>query len=251
MIETMINKVALITGGTSGLGLQLVNDLINKGYKVYSISRNQETINSLSKIYPEVEFICGDITSEKDVDIAVQLILKNENRLDILVNNAGIIYYGGVEQLSYDEWKKSFDVNVNGIFLLTKKFLSLLKQPGNSCIINISSISSQITGKSLAYSASKATVGMMTKSLAKELAKYGIRVNGVIPGIINTGFQVHNQLMSEEQYSDFLEIVEKTYPIGIGTAKDVTNLVLFLISDEAKWITGSNYIIDGGRSVNI
>lgn len=246
-----MKKVALVTGGSSGLGLQLVDDLVSKEYKVYSISRNKTIIEELKSKYPMVEFMCGDITSEKDIDAVVQLILKNENQLDVLVNNAGIIYPGGIERLSYDEWKASFDVNVNGIFLLIKKLLSLLKLSSDACIINISSISSKMTGGSIAYSTSKAAVDMMTKSLAKELAQYNIRVNSVNPGIMNTGFQVHNQLMNEDQYPDFLESIENTYPIGIGTAKDVSKLVLFLISNEAKWITGSNYIIDGGRSVNI
>ena len=246
-----MNKVALVTGGTSGLGLQLISKLTERGYKVYSLSRNRNMIDSLRIKYPTVEFMCGDITSEQDISITVQTITSNEGRLDVLVNNAGIIYPGGIEQLNYDEWRKMFEVNVNGVFLLTQKFLSLLKKTSDSCIINISSISSKMTGSSMAYSASKAAIDMMTKSLAKELAQYGIRVNSVNPGIMDTGFQVHNHLMNDEQYPGFLENVEKTYPLGIGTANDVSNLILFLVSDEAKWITGSNYIIDGGRSVNI
>lgn len=246
-----MNKIALVTGGTSGLGLQLVSDLTDRGYKVYSLSFNQKIINSLKSNYPAVEFMCGDITKEQDVDVAVQTITNDEGRLDVLINNAGIIYPGGIEQLSYDEWKKMFDVNVNGVFLVTQKFLSLLKKTGDSCVINVSSISSKMTGGSIGYSASKAAVDMMTKSLAKELAQYGVRVNSVNPGIMDTGFQVHNQLMNEEQYSEFLDGIGKTYPLGIGKAADVSDLILFLISDKAKWITGSNYIIDGGRSVNI
>ena len=227
-----MNKVVLVTGGASGLGLQLVSDLMDRGYKVYSLSRNQKTIDSLKSGYPEVEFMCGDITNEQDVDAAVQLIANNEGNLNVLINNAGIIYPGGIEQLGCDEWKKMFDVNVNGVFLVTQKFLSLLKKTDNSCIINVSSISSKMTGGSMAYSASKAAVDMMTKSLAKELAQYGIRVNSVNPGIMDTGFQVHNQMMNEEQYSEFLDSVGRTYPIGIGRANDVSNLILFLISDK-------------------
>ena len=103
----------------------------------------------------------------------------------------------------------------------------------------------------MAYSACKASVDMMTKSLAKELAKYSIRVNSVNPGIINTGFQVHNNLICEKDYPKFLTDISETYPLGVGQVSDVSNLICFLISDKAKWITGSNYIIDGGRSVNI
>lgn len=246
-----MKKVALVTGGSSGLGLQLVTDLTEKGYKVYSISRNQSVINELNQKYLIAEYMCGDITNENDINSAVQLISNNEGHIDVIVNNAGIIYPGGIEQLDYNEWKTMFDVNVNGVFLITKLFLPLLKKAENASVVNISSISSQMTGGSMAYSASKAALDMITKSLAKELAQYSIRVNSVNPGIMNTGFQVHNHLLKEDQYPEFLENIEKTYPMGIGTARDVTNLVLFLISEEAKWITGSNYIIDGGRSVNI
>jgi NAD(P)-dependent dehydrogenase (short-subunit alcohol dehydrogenase family) len=92
---------------------------------------------------------------------------------------------------------------------------------------------------------------MMTKSLAKELGPYRIRVNSVNPGIISTGFQVNNQLVKKEDYNLFLQNASIAYPLGIGTAKNVSDLVCFLISDKAEWISGSNYIIDGGRSANI
>ncbi len=103
----------------------------------------------------------------------------------------------------------------------------------------------------MAYSASKAAMDMMTKSLAKDLASYYIRVNSVNPGVINTKFQVTNHLMEANDYESFLQNCAKSYPLGTGTAKDVANLVEFLISDKARWITGVNYIIDGGRSVNL
>ena len=169
----------------------------------------------------------------------------------MLVNNAGIIFPGGVEDLTIDNWQKMFDVNVNSIFYCVKVLLPLLKQGENSSIINVSSISSKMTGSSIAYSACKASVDMMTKSLAKELAKYSIRINSVNPGIVSTGFQVHNAILNAEKYPEFLDKISETYPLGVGTAQDVSNLINFLVSEKAKWITGSNYIIDGGRSVNI
>ena len=91
---------------------------------------------------------------------------------------------------------------------------------------------------------------MMTQSLALELEKYKVRVNSVNPGMLNTGFQVSNNLIEGSAYKSFLEKIELSYPLGIGTAKDVSNMVVFITSDKAKWITGSNYIVDGGRSVN-
>lgn len=239
-------KVSLVTGGTSGLGLQLVRDLVMADYKVYSLSRNESTTE-----LPEVSYLYGDVSDIKTFENTYEIINTNEGKLDILVNNAGIIYPGGVEKLELDEWDKMFAINVNGIFYAVKTLLPLLKNSENASIINVSSISSQMTGSSIAYSACKSAVDMITKSMAKELASYKIRVNSVNPGIINTGFQVHNGLMTENEYQEFLREISKTYPLGIGEATDVSNLICFLISEDAKWITGSNYIIDGGRSINI
>ncbi len=246
-----MKKISLVTGGTSGLGLQLVRDLVSADYKVYSLSRNEHAINMLKKELPEVVFLYGDVSDMNKLKNTYETIKQNEGKLDTLINNAGIIYSGGVEKLEAYEWNKMFDVNVNAIFYAVKTFLPLLKKSENANVINVSSISSQMTGSSIAYSACKAAVDMMTKSMAKELVSYKIRVNSVNPGIINTGFQVHNELMTEKEYQEFLKEISKTYPLGIGEAKDISNLICFLISEDAKWITGSNYIIDGGRSINI
>lgn len=138
---------------------------------------------------------------------------------------------------------------MNGIFLTIKTFLPLLKKANDASIINISSISSKIPGSSIAYSCSKATVDMLTKSLAKELSKYNIRINSVNPGIVDTGFQVNNKLLNTKEYLDFLDKMKTKYPLGIGETTDISNLVMFLVSKKAKWITGCNYIIDGGFSI--
>ena len=244
-----MKRVALVTGGTNGLGLQVAKDLVCANYKVYSLSRKEDVINQLKEELPDVVYLCGDVSDVGAFKNAFEVIEQNEGKLDVLINNAGIIYPGGVEKLEEDEWNKMFAVNVNGIFYSVKILLPLLKKSENPNVINVSSISSQMTGSSIAYSACKAAVDMITKSMAKELASYKIRVNSVNPGIISTGFQVHNGLMTENEYPEFLSEISKTYPLGIGEAKDVSNLICFLISEDANWITGSNYIVDGGRSV--
>lgn len=246
-----MGKIAVVTGGSRGLGMQVVHDLTEAGYRVYSISKSKERVEEIKSILPQVEFQIGDVSDVSFLTKVSEEITQKHNRLDVLVNNAGVIFSGGIEQLSLKDWEENFHVNVTGVFCCIKAFLPLLKSANGATIINVSSISSEISGSSLAYSSSKAAVDMMTKSLAKDLAKYSIRVNSVNPGIMNTGFQVNNDLMSPEKYEPFLQDLSESYPLGIGTPKDVSSLICFLVSDHAQWITGSNYVIDGGRSVNI
>ena len=117
--------------------------------------------------------------------------------------------------------------------------------------MNISSISSRLSGASVGYSVAKAGVDMLTACLARELSKYNIRVNSVNPGITKSGFQVNNGIMNEAEYNEFLYNIAKDYPLGLGECKDVSELIFYLTTEKAKWITGANLIIDGGRSINI
>lgn len=248
-----MDKVALVTGGTNGVGLQVIRDLIGLGYKVVTISRDGGKIAKVRDEFDEKDcvFFQGDVAKAEDLEKVYDYVQSRFNYLNVIINSAGIISPGGVEELSLQDWQHTFDVNLTAPFHVTKVMLPLLKQGEDASIVNVSSISSRMTGSSIAYSASKAGLDMMTQSLAKELSKYGIRVNTVNPGLLNTGFQITNHVKLEEEYEGFLEEASLTYPLGIGTAVEVSNLIMFLVSDKAKWITGSNYIIDGGRSVNI
>ena len=248
-----MKKVAFITGGTGGLGLTIVQDLLERGYEVVSISRDAARIEGAKKLVASEKavFLKGDIITEEALSDVYHYLLDRYGYVNVLINNAGIMAGGGIEQITKEQWQHMFDVNVHVPFRVTKKLLRLIKHAEYGCVVNISSIASKITGGCMAYSACKAAVDMMTQSLAKELAKYYIRVNSVNPGMINTGFQVKNQLIEHFEYEEFLEETAKEYPMGIGTAADVSKLVCYLISEEARWITGSNYVIDGGRSVNL
>ncbi|MBU9723008.1 SDR family oxidoreductase [Bacillus alkalicola] len=235
------------------MGLQISKDLIQEGYVVVSMSRNKGRGESVAKeLGRNYKFIPGDVTGQGDINKAYEQIKSQFGQLHVLINNAGIITAGGIEELATDDWEKMIDVNLNAPYKLTKKMLPLLKagEGVNRSILNISSISSKISGSSIGYSTCKAGIDMMTRSLAKELAQYGIRVNSVNPGLVDTGFQVTNDVVSEKEYGQFLEQAAKPYPLGVGRVEDVSNLVMFLVSEKARWITGSNYVIDGGRLVN-
>lgn len=251
-----MKKLVIVTGGTSGIGLEVVKKYLFTGdWNVISVSRGTNKIKyaklQLGELANNCVFFNGDVFNEKDLDRLYEYIDKEYGKVDAIVNSAGIIHAGGIESLSEEDWTETLNINLTAPYMICKRFINLLKKVDSSSIVNISSISSKITGSSIAYSTCKAGLDMFTKTLAKELSKYNIRVNSVNPGIVNTGFQVSNELLDIEDYGHFLDEVAKTYPLGIGTATDIANMVYYLISDEAKWITGSIVIVDGGRSINI
>lgn len=248
-----MKKVACVTGGASGLGFVVVEKLLEEGYEVIATSRSERKIKEASEALrsEKVTFIRGDITKPKVLEEVYRFILEKYGYVNVLVNNIGRMSGGGIENISTEQWETMFDVNVHAPFRITKRMLSLLKRAEYGCIVNVSSIASQITGGCMAYSACKAALDMMTKSWAKELAKYYIRVNSVNPGLMNTGFQVNSQIVGLSEYEDFLQQSADAYPMGTGTPADVANLICYLVSQKGRWITGSNYIIDGGRSVNL
>lgn len=240
-----MKRVALVTGGTKGLGLEIVHRLISDNYIVYSIARSFRDERDISDVY----FHMGDVTNIDSLTALSDIININVGRLDLLVNNAGIIASGGIEDIDYDNWNNVMNVNVNGVFNCTKVMLPLLKKSDSSSIVNISSISSKIVSSSMAYSCSKSAVDMITKCLAKDLAKHNIRVNSISPGIMKTGFQINNSIISENEYNDFIDKCSCDYPFGIVKAEEVAELVSYLGSFKASCITGANITIDGGRSL--
>lgn len=240
-----MKRVALVTGGTKGLGLEIVHKLISDNYIVYSIARDFRNERGISDAY----FHMGDITNIDSLAALSDIINTNAGKLDLLVNNAGIIAGGGIEDVDYDNWNNVMNINVNGVFNCTKVMLPLLKKSDSASIVNISSISSKIVSSSMAYSCSKSAVDMMTKCLAKDLAKHNIRVNSISPGIMKTGFQVNNSIISEDKYDDFIDKCSCEYPFGIVKTEEVAELVVYLGSSKASCITGANITIDSGRSL--
>lgn len=198
-----------------------------------------------------VIFLQGDISKEQDCKRIYEEIEKKYNRLDGLVNSAGIIKLGGIEEQTLEEWNNSININLTGIFLLTKTLLPLLKKGTNPSIVNISSMSSERAGGSIAYCASKAGVDMLTKYMGQELGKYNIRVNSVNPAAVYTNIYVASGDYTQEGYDKWSEDKKKLYPLGrIGDAKkDIAPTIEFLLSDKSLWTTGSIYLVDGGKSI--
>lgn len=245
------DKIALVTGGGSGLGAAIARRLDAEGAKVIITDIDLDTAQSQANELTNLSHaIAHDVSSEKNWEEVVTLLTKQYGHLDILVNNAGITTMGSIESLSLADLRHEFDVDVGGVFLGCQKCLPLLKVNGGS-IINMSSAAGikpdpQLVG----YNAVKAAVTLMTKSIALHCAKegYGIRCNSVHPGAIHTPIidkvlsQVDNP---EETLAGFVSV----HPIGhLGHPDDIASIVAYLASNESRFATGAAFSIDGGMT---
>ncbi len=249
-------KVVLVTGGTSGIGLGTIEYLLEQeNYEIISLSRGDKNLflakEKLGNKANKVTFLNGDISKEEDCKKVYNEIDSKYGRLDGLVNSAGIIKLGGIEEQTIEEWNNSININLTGIFLLTKTLLPLLKKGTNTSVVNISSMSSERAGGSIAYCASKAGVDMLTKYMGQELGKYNIRVNSVNPAAVYTNIYVASGDYTQEGYDKWSEDKKELYPLGrIGDAqKDIAPTIEFLLSDKSLWTTGAIYLVDGGKSI--
>ncbi len=244
-------KTALVTGGSRGIGKAIVYAFANAGYNVilnYNSSEQsaKEIVKDLADCTGIVEMFKADVSNRDEVDAMVEYAVKEFGGIDVLVNNAGISQVGLFTDLEFEEWSKVLNVNLTGVFNVTQSALRqgmLSKKDG--VIINISSIWG-ITGGSceVAYSAAKAGVIGLTKSLAKELAPSNITVNAIAPGAIATD-------MIYKEYSEKdIELIEKDIPMGrLGTPIEIANLALYLASDNARYMTGQVLSPNGGSVI--
>lgn len=252
----MHRKNILITGGSSGIGLAIAERLSTENkFNLVSVSRSEEKIKRALRSKPSlqnrVNFITADVSSENDCERVRKYLEEKYGVLHGLINNAGILTKGGIEVISYNQWKKNLDINLNAPYLLAKILLPLLKKANGASIINISSIASLKPGSSIAYSVSKAGLDMLTEFMAGDLGPYGIRVNSINPGLVKTNIHLDNNIVEDKNaYRALIEKAVARYPIGrIGEAEDIANLAFFLLSDESSFITGAIIKADGGANI--
>ena len=246
-------KTALITGGSSGIGEATVRLFVKEGAKVILFARN---IEKSSKIVQELGknalFVRGDITLEEDVKRAIDTAVETWGKLDIIFNNAGIIGpKGTVDTLPVEGFDKATDVLIKGVFLGVKHAARVMKHQGFGTIINCASIAGLLVlDDPLIYSSCKAAVTHLTRMAASELAEYNIRVNCVSPGAIITPMWFDGAIPSEVMRLKLLEYGDSVMPFGgFGTPIDIAYAVLWLASDEARFVSGHNLVVDGGASI--
>jgi NAD(P)-dependent dehydrogenase (short-subunit alcohol dehydrogenase family) len=251
VIMTLKGKIALITGASSGIGRATALRFAKEGATVAAVARRKEKLIELSKESGgcDIHVFAADLSKETETGECTEQILNKFGGIDILVHAAGIIGTGTIENTSLDQWDRMMNINLRSIFHLTQLCLpSLIERKGN--IVSLSSVAGLRSFPGvLSYSVSKAGLDQFTRCVALELAPKGVRVNAVNPGVVVT--ELHRSGgMGEVQYRDFLERSKTTHPIGrVGNPEEVAELILFLSSDRASWITGVTYSIDGGRAL--
>ncbi len=238
------NKTAIITGGATGIGLACARLFTREGARVAIFGRRQDRLDQARKeIGDSVLAVQGDITHEQDIQRLVDTTLKELGKVDILINNAGTFTGGPLHETDAEAWDRVFNINMTGVFQLTRRVLPSMVEQGSGSIIHISSILGMVAmPQTAAYNASKGALNQFSKSIAVEYGAQGIRSNALCPGMIETE-------MTEELRSDTALMEEwiKDYPLGrFGQPEEVAQACLFLASDESAFITGATLPIDGG-----
>lgn len=238
-------KVAVITGGTRGIGFETVKVFKENHAKVILFGSKKESVEKaillLKEEGLEVEGYYPNLSDYEDIEKTMAKIIKKYKKIDILINNAGISANKKIEETTVEDFEKIMKINVNAVFNMTKAVVPYMKKNNGGVILNTSSMVS-IYGQpaGVGYPASKFAVNGITKSLARELAPFNIRVNAVAPGITKTDMVAS---LPKEQ----IEPLIKTIPLGrIGETRDIANAFLFLASDMSSYVTGNILSVDGG-----
>ena len=238
-------KVAIISGGARGQGAEEARLFASEGAKVIiGDILDSEGIQVESEIVErggQAKFVRLDVSIEDDWSKAVQLAISEYGKLDILVNNAGILLMKGVEDTSSEEWDYLHNINSKGVFLGSKAVISAMRKSGGGSIVNISSIAGLIGSRFSAYGASKGLVRTLTKSIAVNHGHENIRCNSVHPGIIET--DMVSEIIGSKEGRDLQ--LNRTPLNVIANSRDMAFGVLYLASDESRYVTGSELVIDG------
>lgn len=245
-------KTALITGGGSGIGKAIATTFANQGAKILIFETDsnaaEQTVVEIQETGNAAEAHLVDVTEFDQINTLVQSIAEKDS-IDVLVNNAGIAHIGTAESTAEVDFDRLYNVNVKGVFNCTKACIPFMKNAGKGAIVNMASIAGSVGIKDrFAYSMTKGAVLAMTYSIAKDFLEYNIRCNSISPARVHTPFV--DGFISKNypgQEKEMFEKLSKTQPIGrMGTPEEIATLALYLCSDEAAFVTGTDYPIDGG-----
>ncbi|KAA9021026.1 SDR family NAD(P)-dependent oxidoreductase [Niallia endozanthoxylica] len=238
-------KVAVITGGTFGIGESTALLFAKEGAKVVIAARNEEkgtrVVNQIKEQGGEALFVKTDVSKEEDIKNLMKQTVDTYGKLDVLFANAGVGSMGDLDSISLDDWNYTLSVDLTGVFLCNKYAIPEMEKNGGGSIINCASILGHVGQMSVsAYAAAKGGVVNMTRTAAVTYANRGVRVNAVCPGYITTN-------ILDDLSDEMLEHLKSLHPIGrLGRPEEVAYAVLFLASDESSFVTGANLLVDGG-----
>lgn len=252
-MNRMRGKVAIVTGGALGIGRACALRLAEEGAVAVvtdvDSAKGPLVVEEIRSSGGEAIFVHQDVADEDQWELVTSAVIERYKRLDVLVNNAGVALARDVEHTTIEEWRRLMSINLDGVFLGTKHAIMAMKAAKGGSIINLSSIEGLIGDPNLAaYNASKGGVRLLTKSAALYCARagYNIRVNSVHPGYVWTPM-VENYLKSQGDAAAGRKMLDSMHPIGhIGDPDDIAYGVLYLASDESKFVTGTELVIDGG-----
>jgi len=245
------DKVALVTGGSSGIGLAIAERFLKEGAKVVITGRSKERCREAQRqlellTAETVTTVAGDVSKWNDVQEMVETAINSFGRIDILVNNAGIYLEKRIEETTEEQWDQIININLKSVFLCSKAIYPYFKKQGGGIIVNMSS-DSGITGNpdEAAYCASKGGVTNLTRAMALDYAEENIRVNAICPAVIHTPM-LQREIDLQDDKQAYLKAVDKLHPIGrVGRPEEVAFAVLMVACDEASFITGANIPVDG------
>jgi NAD(P)-dependent dehydrogenase (short-subunit alcohol dehydrogenase family) len=244
MAEDLTHRVALVTGAFRGFGLATAERLAARGASVAVHVRDAERAEAAARQVGDRGFaVAGDLGNPADLRAIVARTLERFGRIDILVNNAAVALTTRFERITEEEWRRTFEINVTAVFLLIQAVVPAMREQGYGRIVNLSSTA----GKTVStlggahYTASKAALQGLTRAAAKELGPYGITVNAICPGLFDT------ELTRENATPEQLAAIAQTFPVRrLGEAVEVADLICFLASEAAGYITGASLDINGG-----
>jgi NAD(P)-dependent dehydrogenase (short-subunit alcohol dehydrogenase family) len=244
--KTFSGKVALVTGGTSGIGKTTAIEFARAGAKVVLTGRREkegaQVVAEIKKLGGEAAFVRADVAKDADVKRMVDFTIEKFGRLNIAFNNAGVEWKGPLEQATEAEYRRIFDVNVWGVLNSMRHEIPVMLKNGGGAIVNTSSVAGHVgLGQVSVYIASKHAVEGLTKSVALEFAKQNIRINAIAPGVIAT--EMWDRFAGDELRDQVASII----PVArIGDSEEIAAAVLYLCSDNAKFTTGTSLVVDGG-----
>jgi NAD(P)-dependent dehydrogenase (short-subunit alcohol dehydrogenase family) len=248
MNSRLEGKIAIVTGAGSGIGRACAIALASEGARVALIGRRKDRLEAVAReIGNNAQVVAADVSKKPEIDRMVEHTVANFGRLNVLVNNAGVLHAGTVEQVSEQQWDETFNVNVRGVWLLSRAVLPHLRKAGGGSIINIASVLG-INGvrNRACYAPSKGAVVLLTKCMAIDHGHENIRVNAICPAFVETDLTAAVLRKAPDPEAMRRERIS-AHPIGrLGQPEDIAGMAVYLASDESSWVTGAVFPVDGG-----